>query len=61
MKSLIIEGLGKRYWLAKQQEPKGGGSRLDRLKAFFSIPLAREMIGARELWALQNVSCRPEG
>jgi lipopolysaccharide transport system ATP-binding protein len=31
-------------------------SRADRLRQFFSIPLTRELLDARELWALQDVS-----
>jgi lipopolysaccharide transport system ATP-binding protein len=56
MKSLIVEALGKRYWIRKAQVKAGAGSRLDRLKSFFAIPLARDLAGARELWALRDVS-----
>ena len=57
MKTLLVDRLGKRYWVSKAQDkPKSGGSRLDRLKRFFSMPLARDLDGARELWALKDVS-----
>ena len=57
MNSLQVESLGKRYWVPR---PQGKGqpatSRLDRLRAFFSDPIARALAGDRELWALRDVS-----
>jgi len=57
MKSLLVEGVSKRYWVPKAQEKAPAReTRLDRLRGFFALPLAREMLGARELWALNDVS-----
>jgi lipopolysaccharide transport system ATP-binding protein len=55
-KSLLIEGVSKRYWIPKPKEPaRASGSRLDRVRAFFSMPLA-ELREGTELWALRDVS-----
>src|SRR5918994_6139933 len=57
MKSLLVEDVSKRYWVTKpQNKGRARQTRLERLRAFFSIPLARELMDARELWALKNVS-----
>ncbi|HEX2062488.1 MAG TPA: ABC transporter ATP-binding protein, partial [Thermoanaerobaculia bacterium] len=55
LKSLIVEGLSKRYWVPKTQQRPGTMSRLDRIRSFFSNPLTREL-NATELWALKEVS-----
>jgi lipopolysaccharide transport system ATP-binding protein len=54
--NLTIEGLGKRYWIAKTSAPEPVISRADRIRKFFSIPLTRQLLNARELWALKDVS-----
>ncbi len=51
-----IDNLGKRYWIRRAGSTQGGGTRLDRLKSFFSIPLANDLLNAKELWALKDVS-----
>ena len=57
MTSLSVERLGKRYWIPQAQERnEATRTRLDRLRSFFSIPIARELMGGRELWALRDVS-----
>ena len=53
---LKIEDLSKRYWIRRPGSTDEGGSRLDRLKSFFSIPLANELLNSRELWALKDIS-----
>jgi len=53
---LVIENLSKRYWIRRAGSTEGGGTRLDRLKSFFSIPLASDLLNAKELWALKDVS-----
>ena len=56
-KSLQVEGVSKRYWIPKPKSSAAGtSSRLDRLRAFFSMPLPRELRDANELWALNDVS-----
>ncbi len=55
LKSLIVEGVTKRYWVPKPQGKPGAMSRLDRIRSFFASPLAREF-GGTELWALKDVS-----
>ena len=57
---LAIEGLGKRYWIRRATAPSGQPSRFDRLRSFFSIPLAQELLNAKELWALKDVSLTVE-
>ena len=56
MKSLIVEGVSKRYWVPKAQKSQRTETRLDRLRSFFSIPLARDLQGAHELWALRDLT-----
>ena len=57
MKSLIVESVSKRYWIPRADaETPRVESRLDRLRRMFSIPLTREILNARELWALRDVS-----
>ena len=51
-----IENLSKRYWIRRAGSTEAAGSRQDRLKSFFSIPLANELLNAKELWALKDVS-----
>jgi ABC-type polysaccharide/polyol phosphate transport system ATPase subunit len=57
---LAIEGLGKRYWIRRAAAPSGQPSRFDRLRSFFAIPLAQELLNAKELWALKDVSLTVE-
>jgi lipopolysaccharide transport system ATP-binding protein len=57
---LVIENLSKRYWIRRAGSTEGGGTRLDRLKSFFSIPLASDLLHAKELWALKDVSLSVE-
>jgi lipopolysaccharide transport system ATP-binding protein len=55
--NLVIDGLGKRYWIRRAAETTSGPlSRTDRLRSFFSIPLAQELLNSKELWALRDVS-----
>jgi lipopolysaccharide transport system ATP-binding protein len=61
MKSLLVEGVSKRYWVPKAQKSQRTETRPDRLRSFFSIPLARELMGAQEVWALRNMSFDVEG
>ena len=57
VKSLIVESVSKRYWIPRADaETPRVESRLDRLRRMFSIPLTREILNARELWALRDVS-----
>jgi len=56
MKSLLVEGISKRYWVPRAQKAQGAENRFDRLRAFFSVPLARDLLGAQEVWALRDVS-----
>jgi len=56
MKSLHVEGVSKRYWIQRAQATPAVEGRLDRLRQFLTIPLAREFLGGRELWALKDVS-----
>ena len=53
---LLIDDLGKRYWIRRATTSDGDLSRLDRLRSFFSIPLAADLLNAKELWALKDVS-----
>ncbi len=56
-KSLIVEGVSKRYWIPRADaETPRVESRLDRIRRALSIPLTREVLNARELWALRDVS-----
>ena len=57
MKSLLVEGVSKRYWIPHvDAETPRVESRFDRLRRALSIPLTREVLNARELWALRDVS-----
>jgi len=57
VKSLIVEGVSKRYWIPQADAaPPRTESRLDRIRRMFAIPLTREILNARELWALRNAS-----
>jgi hypothetical protein len=38
MKSLIVEGVSKRYWVPKAQKAEATESRFDRIRGFFSGP-----------------------
>jgi lipopolysaccharide transport system ATP-binding protein len=58
--ALIIEDLSKRYWIRRAGSTATGGTRFDRLKSFFSIPLASDLLNAKELWALKDVSIAVE-
>jgi len=53
---LKIEDLSKRYWIRRPGTTEDAGSRFDRIKSFFSIPLANELLNSRELWALKDIS-----
>ena len=62
MKSLLVEGLSKVYRVPIPREStKGGESRVDRFREFFSIPLARDLQGTHEVWALRDVSFGVDG
>jgi lipopolysaccharide transport system ATP-binding protein len=61
MKSLIVEGLSKRYTVPKPQATKPTETRMDRLRSFFSVPLARDMMGGQDVWALRDMSFDVEG
>jgi lipopolysaccharide transport system ATP-binding protein len=56
MKSLLVEGVSKRYWVPRAQKSQRTETRMDRLRSFFSIPLARDLQGAQEVWALKDMS-----
>ena len=60
MNSLVVEGISKRYLVPRAQKTHGAETRLERLRSFFSIPLARELMGAHEVWALRDVSFEVE-
>jgi lipopolysaccharide transport system ATP-binding protein len=60
MNSLVVEGISKRYLVPRAQKTQRTETRLERLRSFFSIPLARELMGAQEVWALKNVSFEVE-
>ncbi len=57
MKSLFVDGVSKRFWIprAEAETPKVE-SRLDRLRRLLALPLTRELLDARELWALREVT-----
>jgi homopolymeric O-antigen transport system ATP-binding protein len=61
MKSLLVEGVSKRYLVPKAQKTPDAESRLDRLRGFFSVPLARELLSAKEVWALRDVTFDVDG
>jgi len=56
MKSLVVDGVSKRYWVPRPQKSESAGTRLERLRSFLSIPLARDLLGAQEVWALRGMS-----
>ena len=57
MKSLIVEGVSKRYWIPRAEaETPRVESRFDRLRRLLALPLTREVLNARELWALRDVA-----
>jgi lipopolysaccharide transport system ATP-binding protein len=57
VKSLIVEGVSKRYWIPRADpEAPRVESRFDRIRRVLSVPLTREVLNARELWALRDVS-----
>jgi lipopolysaccharide transport system ATP-binding protein len=56
MKSLIVEDVSKLYRVPKAQKSAPTETRLDRIRSFFSVPLARELVGAHEVWALKDMS-----
>jgi lipopolysaccharide transport system ATP-binding protein len=56
MKSLIVEDVSKCYWVPKAQKSQATETRRDRLRSFFAIPLARDLQGAQEVWALKDMS-----
>ena len=57
MKSLCVEGVSKRYWIPPAEAPsRRAESRLDRIRRALAIPLTRELLGARELWAVRDVT-----
>ena len=60
MNSLIVEGISKRYLVPKAQKTQRTETRFDRLRDLLSIPLARELMGAQELWALRDMSFEVE-
>jgi lipopolysaccharide transport system ATP-binding protein len=56
VKSLIVEGVSKRYWIPRADaETPRVETRFDRIRRALAIPLRRE-IDARELWALREVT-----
>ena len=61
MYSLLVEGLSKRYVVPRPHKAERTETRLERLRSFLSIPLARELLGAQEVWALRDVSFEVEG
>jgi lipopolysaccharide transport system ATP-binding protein len=57
MKSLLVEAVSKVYRVpAPRATSKGKESRLDRLRDILAIPLARELQGMHEVWALRDLS-----
>jgi lipopolysaccharide transport system ATP-binding protein len=57
VKNLFIEGVSKRYWIPKTQPIKAAKeTRFDRIRRVLALPLTREILNARELWALNDVS-----
>jgi len=60
MNSLVVEGISKRYLVPRAQKSQRTETRLERLRSFLSIPLARELMGAQEVWALKDVSFEVE-
>ncbi len=60
MNSLVVEGISKRYLVPRPQKSQATETRVERLRSFFSIPLARELLGAQEIWALRDMSFEVE-
>ena len=60
MHSLVVEGISKRYLVPRPHKSEGTETRLERLRSMFSIPLARDLLGAQEIWALRDVSFEVE-
>jgi lipopolysaccharide transport system ATP-binding protein len=56
MKSLFVEGVSKRYWVPKAQKSQSTETAFDRIRNFFAVPLARDLTGAKEVWALKDMS-----
>ncbi len=56
MNSLIVEDVSKLYRVPKAQKSAPTETRLDRIRSFFSVPLARDLMGAHEVWALKDMS-----
>jgi lipopolysaccharide transport system ATP-binding protein len=57
MKSLFVDGVSKRYWVPRADaDTPRVESRLDRIRRALALPLTREILNARELWALRDVS-----
>ena len=56
MKSLFVENVSKLYRVPKAQKTASTESRLDRVRSALSVPLARELAGAHEVWALKDMS-----
>ena len=60
MHSLVVEGISKRYLVPRPHKAEGTETRLERLRSMFSIPLARDLLGAQEIWALRDMSFEVE-
>jgi homopolymeric O-antigen transport system ATP-binding protein len=60
MHSLVVDGISKRYLVPRPHKSEGTETRLERMRSFFSIPLARDLLGAQEVWALRDVSFEVE-
>ncbi|MGH9241647.1 MAG: ABC transporter ATP-binding protein [Vicinamibacterales bacterium] len=57
MNSLSIEQISKRYWIPRADAPPPRAeSKLDRIRRMLALPLTREILNARELWALRDVN-----
>jgi lipopolysaccharide transport system ATP-binding protein len=57
VKSLIVEQVSKRYWIPRADAGKlPVESRFERIRRMLSVPLTRDVLNARELWALRDVS-----
>jgi lipopolysaccharide transport system ATP-binding protein len=56
MKSLFVEDVSKRYWVPKPQKSQPAETAFDRIRNFFAVPLARDLAGAKEVWALRDMS-----
>ena len=61
MKSLVVEEVSKRYWIPPAETPsRRAESRVERIRRVLAIPLTRELLNARELWALRDVTFEVE-